>query len=447
LSHELAQLVPDRVQARVLSPSGWLLARSGKLDSAAGADDPGWFASLVYRSLLATRLEDANLWSQDVPRLDTREVEQARAGKAISVWRHGEERGSVVLATTVPIEQADRIEGVLLLEQASRSVPLLANRALFGLLLTSFGVLLVAGGILLAFATRLSLRLARLRNAAERAQLTDGRLDGQLGPGRFPMTDAPDEIGDLARSFEKLFVVVGGYTDYLRTLASRLSHELNTPLAIVKSSLDNLEHALQERAALPDQAVPYLARARDGVARLGMLVRAMSESSRMERSIEAAEPEDVDLRDVVRGCAEGYRALVGTRALEYQLPPSPLPLHGAPELIAQALDKLLDNALSFTPEQGWLRLVLRPVEGGAEIELANQGPLLPDAMQGRLFDSLVSLRDKATHGEAPHLGLGLYVVRLIAERHGGSVSARNLDDGSGVAFRLTLHGMPRQRLG
>ena len=447
LSHELAQLVPDRVQARVLSPSGWLLARSGKLDSAAGADDPGWFASLVYRSLLATRLEDANLWSQDVPRLDTREVEQARAGKAISVWRHGEERGSVVLATTVPIEQADRIEGVLLLEQASRSVPLLANRALFGLLLTSFGVLLVAGGILLAFATRLSLRLARLRNAAERAQLTDGRLDGQLGPGRFPMTDAPDEIGDLARSFEKLFVVVGGYTDYLRTLASKLSHELNTPLAIVKSSLDNLEHALQERAALPDQAVPYLARARDGVARLGMLVRAMSESSRMERSIEAAEPEDVDLRDVVRGCAEGYRALVGTRALEYQLPPSPLPLHGAPELIAQALDKLLDNALSFTPEQGWLRLVLRPVEGGAEIELANQGPLLPDAMQGRLFDSLVSLRDKATHGEAPHLGLGLYVVRLIAERHGGSVSARNLDDGSGVAFRLTLHGMPRQRLG
>ena len=447
LSHELAQLVPDRVQARVLSPSGWLLARSGKLDSAAGADDPGWFASLVYRSLLATRLEDANLWSQDVPRLDTREVEQARAGKAISVWRHGEERGSVVLATTVPIEQANRIEGVLLLEQASRSVPLLANRALFGLLLTSFGVLLVAGGILLAFATRLSLRLARLRNAAERAQLTDGRLDGQLGPGRFPMTDAPDEIGDLARSFEKLFVVVGGYTDYLRTLASKLSHELNTPLAIVKSSLDNLEHALQERAALPDQAVPYLARARDGVARLGMLVRAMSESSRMERSIEAAEPEDVDMRDVVRGCAEGYRALVGTRALEYQLPPSPLPLHGAPELIAQALDKLLDNALSFTPEQGWLRLVLRPVEGGAEIELANQGPLLPDAMQGRLFDSLVSLRDKATHGEAPHLGLGLYVVRLIAERHGGSVSARNLDDGSGVAFRLTLHGMPRQRLG
>jgi dedicated sortase system histidine kinase len=442
LSGELAQLAPDRVQARVLNPQGWLLARSGHLQAASGVDgQPGWFASVIYRALLANRLEDANPWSQDVPRLDTPEVARAGAGSPISVWRSGEERGSVVLSAAVPIEQGGKVEGVLLLEQASRSVPLLANRALLGLLLTSFGVLLVAGGILLAFATRLSLRLARLRNAAEHAQLNDGRLDGQFEKGRFPMTDAPDEIGDLARSFEKLFEVVGGYTDYLRTLASKLSHELNTPLAIVKSSLDNLEHA-----ALPAAAQPYLARARDGVARLGMLVRAMSESSRMERSITAAEPEDIDLREVVRGCADAYRPLIGARRLECVLPDAPLNMHCAPELIAQALDKLLDNALSFTPEQGWLRLSLRAIDDGAVIELANQGPPLPEAMQGRLFDSLVSLRDKATPGDAPHLGLGLYVVRLVAERHGGIASARNLDDGSGVAFALRLRGMPRQRL-
>ena len=442
LSGELAQLVPDRVQARVLAPQGWLLARSGRLNTTPGSDgQPGWFAALVYRSLLATRLEDANLWAQDVPRLDTREVAAARVGKPVSVWRSGEERGSVVLAAAVPIEHAGQVDGVLLLEQASRTVPLLANRALFGLLLTSFGVLLVAGGILLLFATRLSLRLGRLRNAAERAQLNDGRLDGLFEQGKFPMTDAPDEIGDLARSFERLFEVVGSYTDYLRTLASKLSHELNTPLAIVKSSLDNLEHA-----ALPAEAQPYLARARDGVARLGALVRAMSESSRMERAIAAAEPEDVDLREVVRGCADAYRPLIGARRLDCVLPDAPLHLHCAPELVAQALDKLLDNALSFTPEQGWLRLTLHDKPDGAEIELANQGPLLPEAMQGRLFDSLVSLRDKATPGDAPHLGLGLYVVRLVAERHGGMASARNLDDGSGVAFTLQLHGMPRQRL-
>lgn len=438
LANELAGLAPDGVQARVLSLDGWLVARSGKLETAPGAHgQPGWFASLVYRSLLATRLEDATLWARDVPRLSTPEIRRALAGHPASVWRSGEARGSVVLSAVVPIRSGRQLAGVLLLEQSSRAVPLLANRALFGLLLTSFGVLLIAGVILLLFATRLSLRLGRLRDAAERAQLADGRLAG----GHFPLTDAPDEIGDLARSFARLIEAVGGYTDYLRTLASKLSHELNTPLAIVKSSLDNLEHA-----ELSSEAQPYLDRARDGVTRLGALVRAMSESSRMERAIAAAEPEDVDLRDVVRGCGEAYRALAGGRRFDCVLPPAPLHLHCAPELVAQALDKLFDNALSFTPADGWLRLSLRAIAGGAEIELANQGAPLPAAMAGRLFDSLVSLRDKATPGDAPHLGFGLYVVRLVAERHGGEARAENLEDGTGVAFRLRLHNLPRQRL-
>ena len=439
LAQELARMAPEDTRARLVAPAGWLLAQSGRLTTS--GPQPGWWSSVIYRSLLANPLEESQPWTTDVPRLDLPEVQSARTGQSTAVWRQGEERDSVVLATAVPVERDRTVVAVLLLEQASRAVPLLANRAFLSLLMTSFGVMLVAGAILLLFATRLSLRLSRLRDAVERAQLNDGRLDGQWIQGHFPMAQAEDEIGDLARSFQSLFEAVGGYTDYLRTLASKLSHELNTPLAIVKSSLDNLEHA-----ELSDEAQPYLARARDGVARLGTLVRAMSEASRMERAITAAEPEDVDLIDVVRGCADAYRPLAGARSLECVLPQQPLHMHGAPELIAQALDKLFDNALSFTPADGWLRLSLRAVDGGAEIELANQGPPLPAAMQGRLFDSLVSLRDKATPGDAPHLGLGLYVVRLVAERHGGVALARNLEDGSGVAFSLRLHGMPRQRL-
>ena len=436
LSQELARLAPDGVRVRVLSPDAWLMAQSGKLDlpDLPAAERPGWFASLVYRSLLATRLDDEGGWAEDAPRIDLPEVREALQGKPATAWRAGESRGSVVLAAALPIQMGGKLHGVVLLEQPSRAVPLLANRALFGLLLTSFAVLLIAGGVLLMFATRLTFRLRRLRNAAERAQDNDGRLDGP-----FPLIDATDELGDLARSFARLFEVVGGYTDYLRTLASKLSHELNTPLAIVKSSLDNLDHA-----GLPAEAEPYLARARDGVARLGALVRAMSEASRMERAIASAEAEDVNLADIVRGCADGYRGLAGDRRLEAVLPPGPVPMHVSPELIAQALDKLFDNALSFTPPGGWLRITLTQTAEGADVELANEGPSLPAAMQGRLFDSLVSLRDKATPGDAPHLGLGLYVVRLVAERHQGSASARNIE--GGVAFTLHLKGLPRQRL-
>ena len=436
LSQELGRLAPDGVRVRVLSNGAWLMAQSGKLDlpDLPYSERPGWFASLVYRSLLATRLDPDSAWAEDAPRIELPEVREALQGRPATAWRAGEARGSVVLAAATPIEIRGKVHGVVLLEQPSRAVPLLANRALFGLLLTSFAVLLVAGGVLLLFATRLTIRLRRLRNAAERAQDNDGRLDGP-----FPLTDATDELGDLARSFVRLFEVVGGYTDYLRTLASKLSHELNTPLAIVKSSLDNLDHA-----GLPAEAEPYLARARDGVARLGALVRAMSEATRMERAIAAAEAEDVDLADIVRGCAEGYRHLTGDRELAAALPTTPVFMHVSPELIAQALDKLFDNALSFTPPGGWMRIALRPTPEGADIELANEGPALPAAMQGRLFDSLVSLRDKATPGDAPHLGLGLYVVRLVAERHQGMASARNIE--GGVVFTLHLKGMPRQRL-
>src|SRR5262249_44667810 len=152
------------------------------------------------------------------------------------------------------------------------------------------------------------------------------------------------------------------------------------------------------------------------------------EASRLERAIAGVEGEDFDLADVLRGCIEAYGPLAAPRRIEGNLPPAPLIMHGAPELVAQALDKLFDNARSFTPDDGWIRLSLAATGDGAEVRVANSGPLLPPAMQERLFDSLVSVRPSATarpieaspaRADAPHLGLGLYVVRMIAELHRG----------------------------
>ncbi|HST28267.1 MAG TPA: ATP-binding protein, partial [Rudaea sp.] len=114
--------------------------------------------------------------------------------------------------------------------------------------------------------------------------------------------------------------------------------------------------------------------------------------------------------------------------------------------IAQALDKLVDNARGFAPETGWIRIALHTTADGARIAVANSGPPLPPAMQDRLFDSLVSVREGSTRGETPHLGFGLFVVRLIAQAHRGSANAHNLEDGSGVEFVLELRGMARRPL-
>jgi two-component system, OmpR family, sensor histidine kinase ChvG len=447
LSEELGRFAPTGMRVRLLSSDGWVVAQAGALGGTAQAPVARrrWLENLVYRGLLAPALSDATDFSLALPRLNATEVWQALSGVTATAWHRAANDSGVVLAAAVPLTSSGEVRGALLLEQASDTLPLLTNRALLGLAGASLLALLTAGGVLFAFASVLSVRIRRLRNAADRAVRAGGKVDNAA----LPLIDARDELGDLARSFARLLEEAGAYTDYLRTLASKLSHELQTPLAIVKSSLDNLEHQ-----NLPADARPYMERARGGADRLGAIVRAMSQASGMERAIAAAEGEDFDLAAVVRGCIDGYRPLIAPRRLDADLPLAALIMHGAPELIAQALDKLLDNARSFTPEDGWIRIALHAVEDGAEVRVANRGPPLPPTLQDRLFDSLVSLRPSGTQkapespgrADAPHLGLGLYVVRLIATAHRGAASARNLDDGSGVEFCLHLRGMPRRPL-
>ncbi|NUO71258.1 MAG: histidine kinase, partial [Frateuria sp.] len=95
LSQELARLAPEDTRVRVLAAPGWVLAQSGRLQS--GGPQPGWFAALIYRALLANRVEDAAPWTQDAPRLDLPEIARAREGRPSTVWRDGVTRASVVL--------------------------------------------------------------------------------------------------------------------------------------------------------------------------------------------------------------------------------------------------------------------------------------------------------------------------------------------------------------
>jgi signal transduction histidine kinase len=291
--------------------------------------------------------------------------------------------------------------------------------------------MLVAAAILFGYAGYLSWRIRKLRNAAENALTAEGRV-----VGNFPRSTAVDEIGDLSRSFGRLLDQVSAYTDYLRTLGGKLSHELATPLAVVKSSLENLE-----QEAMTESARIYAERARSGAERLGALLRTLSQASRIESAIAAAEAEDFDLKEFLNGAAAGYRDLAEDRDFRVAVPEQPVPFHGAPELIHQALDKLVDNALGFCPPGGLIRLALELKQpGSVDLVLSNNGPPLPQKMQDRLFDSLISVRDgRAT--VSPHLGLGLYIVRLVAELHQGEASASNLPDSAGVEFRMRLKGM------
>jgi signal transduction histidine kinase len=266
----------------------------------------------------------------------------------------------------------------------------------------------------------MSLRIRRLSSAAERA-LDDRRVQSAL-----PSAHAGDEIGDLSRSFSSVLRQLGEYNEYLRTLASKLSHEMRTPLTIVTSSLENLEHE-----ALTGESAKYAARAREGAGRLHRILSAMSEASRVEELIENAEPEHFDLNDVIASTATAYADAWPERRFSLVGDGGSMPMHGSPELIIQMLDKLVDNAVGFSAAGDEVVIRLAARYGELTLSVTNPGPPLPARMRSQLFDSMVSVR---AEGTGKHLGLGLFIARLIAEGHGGSITAFDVE--GGVTFEV-----------
>ncbi len=162
----------------------------------------------------------------------------------------------------------------------------------------------------------------------------------------------------------------------------------------------------------------------------------MSEAQRLEGSVRTADWETIDFGEMLKHSVDAYRLVNSARTINLNLPLENCEIHCAPDLLAQALDKLVDNAISLSPQECEINISLALEEGMCLLSVANGGSRLPDVLHEQLFDSLVSLRENRVSGQ--HLGLGLHIVRLVAEAHGGSVSARNLPDDSGVEFTICL---------
>ncbi len=360
------------------------------------------------------------------------QIDRALIGVSSTQWRGTHDRDVAILSAAQPIFVGDDIVGAVIVEETTASIQLLKQSALEKLLAVTLGVVAAALAILLAFSTRLTTRIRRLHAEAEAAIDAQGRVRGTVST-----TNARDEIGDLARTTAGVLARLRDYNAYLEAMAGRLSHELRTPVAVVRSSLDNLA---QQR--LPDAARVYVERAAHGVERLARLISRLSEATRLERMLENAERERFDLGEVVRGCVEGYRIAYSARRFELAIVPAALPMEGVPDAFAQLLDKLVENANDFAPAGTPIRVELQsPAPGRALLAVENEGPPLPEGMVGRLFDSMVSMRAHiAPPGETAgaHLGLGLYLVRLVAEFHRGEVRASNLPGGRGVRFEVDL---------
>jgi len=359
------------------------------------------------------------------------QIDRALIGVSSTQWRAGHDRGVAILSAAQPIFVGDDIVGAVVVEETTGAIQILKQSALEKLLAVTLAVVGAALAILIAFSGRLTARIRRLHAEADAAIDPQGRVRGTIST-----TDARDEIGDLARTTAAMLARLRDYNAYLEAMAGRLTHELRTPVAVVRSSLDNL--AAQP---LDGESRVYVGRALEGVNRLGRLVSRLSEATRLERMLESAERERFDLGAVTRGCVEGYRAAYPARRFELAIGPGPFPVDGVPDAFAELLDKLAENAHDFAPPGTPIRVALEADGVRAVLAVENEGPPLPEAMVQRLFDSMVSMRAPGEaapgRGDGAHLGLGLYIVRLVAEHHGGTVRAANRPAG-GVRFEVAV---------
>ena len=443
--HERPQLLAsasgrdDEVDAILLglqrtSSRIWVVDRGYQVIAAAGSlrrpvdvatDTPWWQPVLAW---LIPRPTEDFVESQPEDVLATgSDVAAAMQGTPGTRTRHTRDGRAVVLSAAHPIWSGDEVTGAVVTEETTNSVMSVKSEALERLLWLTLGAFAGAGILLMAFATRLSMRIRRLRDEAESAIDARGHIVTRLAAG----SGARDEIGDLSRSFSAVLERLAEHHSYLESMAGRLSHELRTPIAVVRSSLENLKIS-------PENAALYIERAEQGLARLGRILERMTEASRLEQSLRAVERERYDLAAVVRGCVEGYRLAYPQTAFALELPPGrKVEVEGAPDLAAQLLDKLVENAVDFSTGGAPVRVALDDAGGAAALTVTNKGPLLPDKMRTRLFESMISMRE-ATGTGTPHLGLGLYVARLIAEFHGGTIAATNLTAGDGVALGVRI---------
>jgi dedicated sortase system histidine kinase len=357
------------------------------------------------------------------------EVERALAGVPSERRRSTPDGRAVVLSAAQPVWSGANVVGAVVVEETTLAVATLTYRAFEQLGAGALAAFLLGAAVLFLFATRLSNRIVRLSREAEAAIDSQGRVR-RLVQG----SKARDEIGDLSRSFSAALGRLAEHHEYLERLADRLSHELRTPAAVVGSSLENLK---SEPLDAPARA--YIQRGEDALRRISLTLVRMREATRLEQTLSSsAARERFDLGAFVATAAEGYRSAFPERTFDVRVPPAPATIDGSPDLVAQLLDKLVENAADFATPGTPIEIAVERRDHEVALAVANVGPRLPAGSEERLFDSMVSVRSETKDTDGPHLGLGLIVVRQIAAFHGATVAARNTEHVSGVVVSVTF---------
>jgi two-component system sensor histidine kinase ChvG len=434
---------PTRTRARIYDRDGYLLIDSRSLTS----------RSTILRSdLPAPNQEESQSWLdrlwaglkghlgrrelpiyEDIGAANGKaypEVSAALSGGADSVVRMNAQ-GETIVSVAVPIQRFRTVRGALLLSTQGGDIDqIIASErwAIIRIFVVSAGVMLLLS---LFFAGTVAEPMRRLAEAADRVRR--GIISRQQIPD---FSDRPDEIGHLSAALRDMTKALYTRIEAIESFAADVAHELKNPLTSLRSAVETLPIAKTE--ASRDRLLAVI---QHDVSRLDRLISDISDASRLDAELARGAMEPLDLSVMLEAvvsmanqATNGHNVTVTLKVEEppEEFPDAPWVIQGHDSRLGQVCNNLIDNARSFSPEGGSVRVTLRAAELPAnedemqpdyEIIIDDDGPGVPAHAFERIFERFYT--DRPNHGFGQNSGLGLAISRQIIEAHGGHIHATN----------------------
>ncbi len=444
-------MVPEATRVRLFLPSGELVADTDLLSDRviqaplppltmdreqrpipnSGGGVPGFFRSLVPATVLP--------WRPDFTLKE--EVARSAAGERLTGQRKGDQ-GERVVSVSIPVQHVQAVVAVLTLESGDVESILQAERRAMLPFILAAAVIWFMSSLLLALL--IAEPLQTLATVADRLRL------GQATRLEAPpvLLERNDEIGDLARSLKRMVEALLDRIDANERFAADVSHEIKNPLTSIRSAVETAR-AVQDPAAREK----LLAIIAADVGRVDRLITDISRASRIEAETARGAPGPIDLSRMLPQIVETYEATrrEGEVAVHWV---GPAPAHafviGQEAPLGQVLRNLIDNARSFSPEEGdvsvYVRDEIRRDGRWLRIYVDDAGPGVPEDNLETIFQRFYTERPKGT-AFGSNSGLGLSIVRQIIDAHKGRVWAENIPgDGRPAGARFIVE-LPAASLG
>jgi two-component system sensor histidine kinase ChvG len=425
--------VPRSQRVRLYDTQGRLLADSYVVD-----DRVEWQVLPPARRKGETepkfRLRDADANPAAVERARRALAEEWRAaiqGDVVKGTRIAE-NGNKVVSVSIPVQRVKAVLGVLTLEAGDVDDIIAAERlALIPFALIAIAVTLLSSFLLYALVARPMLRLAE---AADRVRLNRARAISLPDLAR-----RQDEIGDLSRSLEEMTDTLSQRMDAIERFAADVAHEIRNPLTSIRSAVETLE-------IVPDGAgrEKLLGILKQDVGRLDRLIGDISNASRLDAELSRESRKRVDLVRLLTDMLAIYDAAgkPGEATVRLIVPEGEaVTVLGQEGPLSQVFRNLIDNARSFSPPGGEVRLLLAREKGRVVAAVEDDGPGIPADNLETVFERFYTSRPKGA-AFGGNSGLGLSIARQIIESHGGAIRASNRQavDGkvAGARFEVIL---------